>query len=180
MGEGRVRGKGHIEILGDTFPGETPAGAAILVAKVRSGLNIRFQGSTPPAVLFTDCGQGFSNIDDIFAQFGDIFGGGLGDLFGRGRRGGAQGPRPGRDLRMGERNGAVRRLGLRVALQRDEREPLEPLVAGADVHLYCRVADAHDHPHRAAAAAAAARGRGVLQQVRHDGTTAPACVCRSV
>lgn len=45
-------------------------------------------------------GQGFSNIDDIFAQFGDIFGGGLGDLFGRGRRGGAQGPRPGRDLRI--------------------------------------------------------------------------------
>lgn len=45
-------------------------------------------------------GQGFSNINDIFDQFGDIFGGGLGDLFGRGRRGGSQGPRAGRDLRI--------------------------------------------------------------------------------
>lgn len=45
-------------------------------------------------------GQRFTNIEDIFEAFGDIFGGGLGDLFGRGRRGPARGPRPGRDLRI--------------------------------------------------------------------------------
>jgi molecular chaperone DnaJ len=42
----------------------------------------------------------FTNIEDIFAAFGDVFGGGLfGDLFGNSRRGrGAR--RPGRDLRI--------------------------------------------------------------------------------
>ncbi|MEX1025958.1 MAG: molecular chaperone DnaJ [Planctomycetota bacterium] len=51
-------------------------------------------------------GQGFTNVEDIFQAFGDIFGGGsggggiFGDLFGGGggrRRGG---PRPGRDLKI--------------------------------------------------------------------------------
>ncbi len=46
-------------MLGEEFPGETPAGAATLVAAVRTGLNIRFQATTPPRVLFTDRGQGF-------------------------------------------------------------------------------------------------------------------------
>ena len=50
-------------------------------------------------------GAGFSNVEDIFRAFGDIFGGGgggggiFGDIFG----GGAQrrsGPRPGRDLKI--------------------------------------------------------------------------------
>ncbi len=48
-------------------------------------------------------GQRFSNMEDIFSAFGDIFGGGggLGDLFGQQRRGGGRrGPRPGRDLRI--------------------------------------------------------------------------------
>lgn len=49
-------------------------------------------------------GAGFSNIEDIFEAFGDIFGGGgggfFGDLFGGGRRGGRRGPRPGRDLKI--------------------------------------------------------------------------------
>ena len=54
-----ARGKLHLELLGEDFPGETPAGAAILVSKVRAALNIRFQGSRPPRVLFTDRGQGF-------------------------------------------------------------------------------------------------------------------------
>ena len=58
-----TRGKLHVEILGADFPGETPAGAAGLVAKVRTALNIRFQGSTPPKVLFTDRGQGFYHIN---------------------------------------------------------------------------------------------------------------------
>jgi hypothetical protein len=49
--------------LGDNFPrGETPAGAAILVGKVRAALNVRFQGSVAPKILFTDRGQGFYNI----------------------------------------------------------------------------------------------------------------------
>ena len=54
-----TRGKLHLEVLGEDFPGETVEGAAALVAKVRTGLNIRFQGSTPPDILFTDRGQGF-------------------------------------------------------------------------------------------------------------------------
>ena len=49
-----ARGKLHIEFLGDDFPGETPAGAAEMVAWFRAALNIRFQGSAPPKVLFTD------------------------------------------------------------------------------------------------------------------------------
>lgn len=51
-------------------------------------------------------GQGFSNIEDIFAAFGDIFGGGggggggmFGDFFGGGR-GGRQRQARGRDLRL--------------------------------------------------------------------------------
>jgi molecular chaperone DnaJ len=45
-------------------------------------------------------GPSFTNVEDIFAAFGDIFGGGsiFGDLFGGGRR--RRGPRPGRDLRV--------------------------------------------------------------------------------
>jgi len=48
-------------------------------------------------------GRQFSNLEDIFAAFGDIFGGGggLGDLFGGGGgRRARRGPRPGRDLRI--------------------------------------------------------------------------------
>ena len=47
-------------------------------------------------------GGRFTNIEDIFDAFGDIFGGGggiFGDLFGAGRRT-RQGPRPGRDLKI--------------------------------------------------------------------------------
>jgi hypothetical protein len=55
------RGKLHIEPLPDNFPGETQAGAAIMVERVRAALNVRFQGSTPPTVLFTDRGNGFYN-----------------------------------------------------------------------------------------------------------------------
>ena len=49
-----ARGKLHIEFLSDDFPGETPAGAAEMGARFRAALNIRFQGSAPPKVLFTD------------------------------------------------------------------------------------------------------------------------------
>ncbi len=47
-------------------------------------------------------GTRFTNIEDIMAAFGDIFGGGggiFGDLFGGGRRS-RGGPQPGRDLRI--------------------------------------------------------------------------------
>ena len=54
-----ARGKLHLELLGDEFPGENAQGAAILAAKVRAVLNIRVQGSTAPRVLFTDRGRGF-------------------------------------------------------------------------------------------------------------------------
>lgn len=57
-----ARGKLHLELLGEDFPGETPEGAAILVARVRTALNIRFQGTPAPRVLFTDRGQGFYRI----------------------------------------------------------------------------------------------------------------------
>lgn len=54
-----TRGKLHIEPLSENFPGETGDGAAEMVARVRVALNIRFQGSTPPAILFSDRGNGF-------------------------------------------------------------------------------------------------------------------------
>lgn len=53
------RGKLHLELLPDAFPGETEAGAAIMVAKVRAALNVRFPNGTAPKVLFTDRGNGF-------------------------------------------------------------------------------------------------------------------------
>ena len=56
-----TRGKLHVEALPENFPGETEAGAAVMVGKVRSALNIRFQGSTAPNILFTDRGNGFYN-----------------------------------------------------------------------------------------------------------------------
>ena len=46
-------------------------------------------------------GGRFTNVEDIFEAFGDIFGGGIfGDLFGGGRRGGRRSARAGRDLRI--------------------------------------------------------------------------------
>ena len=54
-----ARGKLHVVMLGDDFPGETPPGAAKLIAKVRASLNIRFRGDDQPDIVFTDRGQGF-------------------------------------------------------------------------------------------------------------------------
>lgn len=52
-------------------------------------------------------GQRFTNMEDIFSAFGDVFGGGggggggmFGDLFGGGRRAQRGGPQPGRDLKI--------------------------------------------------------------------------------
>jgi molecular chaperone DnaJ len=44
-------------------------------------------------------GAGFTNVEDIFSTFSDIFGGSFGDLFGGGRRA-RNGPRTGRSLRI--------------------------------------------------------------------------------
>ena len=62
-----TRGKLHIELLPDDFPGDVEDGALIFVSKVRAALNIRFQGATPPATLFTDRGNGF-----YYSGSGDI------------------------------------------------------------------------------------------------------------
>ena len=49
-----------MEMFDDSFPGETPEGARLLVGKVRSALNVRFQAATTaPDILFTDRGRGF-------------------------------------------------------------------------------------------------------------------------
>ena len=53
------RGKFHIEPLPSYFPGETPEGAELMVAKVHTALNVRFPGGRTPSVLFTDRGNGF-------------------------------------------------------------------------------------------------------------------------
>jgi len=65
------RGKLHIEILGTDFPGEKPEGMDIFVGRVRSALNVRFQGQDAPKVLFTDRGQGFyvKNTGTITPQY---------------------------------------------------------------------------------------------------------------
>ena len=54
-----TRGKLHIEMLGESFPGETAEGAAILIQKVRAALNIRFRGDDKPSIVFVDRGAGF-------------------------------------------------------------------------------------------------------------------------
>ena len=54
------RGKLHVDVFDENFAGETPEGAAELVGKVRSALNVRFQSAaSQPKVLFTDRGRGF-------------------------------------------------------------------------------------------------------------------------
>jgi hypothetical protein len=54
-----TRGKLHVEIMPPGFPGETEAGAAILVQKVRVALNVRFQNAIAPKLVFVDRGNGF-------------------------------------------------------------------------------------------------------------------------
>ena len=56
-----TRGQLLVDLLPADFPGETPEGAAIMVSKVRAALNVRFPGTSPPRVLFTDRGNGFYN-----------------------------------------------------------------------------------------------------------------------
>jgi len=60
-----------VELLGEDFPGETGTGAAIVAAKVRTALNIRFKGQAPPRTLFVDRGRGFwaANTGVITPEF---------------------------------------------------------------------------------------------------------------
>jgi len=53
------RGKLHIALLPENFPGEDPDGATMLVEAVRTAVNIRFQTDSRPLYLFTDRGRGF-------------------------------------------------------------------------------------------------------------------------
>ena len=52
-----ARGKLHIELLPDNFPGDVEEGMGDFVAKVRAALNIRFPNGGPK-YLFTDRGNG--------------------------------------------------------------------------------------------------------------------------
>jgi hypothetical protein len=58
-----MRGKLHVEVFDEGFPGETPEGAARLVARVRGAVNCRFQGdATKPDRVMVDRGRGFYAI----------------------------------------------------------------------------------------------------------------------
>jgi len=57
-----TRGKLHIVFLGSGFPGESTEGVEVLVPKVKTALNIRFQGASAPNMLFVDRGCGFYDI----------------------------------------------------------------------------------------------------------------------
>ncbi len=54
-----LRGKVHVELLGCDFPGESPEGAAVLVKRVRSAINIRCQGGDQPKTVMVDRCKGF-------------------------------------------------------------------------------------------------------------------------
>ena len=54
------KGKLHVDVFDADFPGEVPAGAERLVAKVRTAVNVRFQNAgSKPSVVFVDRGRGF-------------------------------------------------------------------------------------------------------------------------
>ena len=54
-----ARGKLHVEVMPEDFPGETDEGASAMVARVRAAMNVRFPGGDTPRMLFTDRGPGF-------------------------------------------------------------------------------------------------------------------------
>ena len=66
------RGRLHVDVFDENFAGETAEGAAELVTKVRSALNVRFQSAaSQPEFLFTDRGRGFylPNSGAITAEY---------------------------------------------------------------------------------------------------------------
>ena len=54
-----TRGKLHVELLPETFPGEKPRGIHELVSKLPGILNARFPTTEPPKVVMTDRGPAF-------------------------------------------------------------------------------------------------------------------------
>ena len=55
-----MNGKLHVEVMEPGFPGECAEGAELLVAKLRSAVNRRFQGgATQPDMVMVDRGRGF-------------------------------------------------------------------------------------------------------------------------
>ena len=57
-----TRGKLHIEILGEKFPGDKASGVAHLITKVRHAVNARCPGDDQPSILFTDRGASFYTL----------------------------------------------------------------------------------------------------------------------
>ena len=55
------RGKTHVEVFGDDFPGENPEGAALFGEKLPGIIAMRAQRSSKqkPRVVFSDRGKGF-------------------------------------------------------------------------------------------------------------------------
>ena len=66
-----ARGKLHVEVLGEGFPGENARGVAELVPKVRNAVNVRFPGEDQPDTLMVDRGNAFwaSNTGMITGAF---------------------------------------------------------------------------------------------------------------
>lgn len=63
-----MRGKLHVTVLDESFPGDVREGMELLVPKIRAAINVRFQNATTkPSVVFTDRGKGF-----YFASTGKI------------------------------------------------------------------------------------------------------------
>ena len=57
-----MRGKFHIIVLPENFPGETPAGAAVLAASLQVAVAARFPRGDPPNIVMVDRGKGFYAI----------------------------------------------------------------------------------------------------------------------
>ena len=53
------RGKLHVEVFGEEFPGECAQGAQQMVEKLVSILSIRFPNQSKPKIVMTDRGQRF-------------------------------------------------------------------------------------------------------------------------
>ena len=54
-----VRGKLHLELLPEAFPGECAEGATMAIERIPVILNGLFRGDAKPRVLMTDRGKGF-------------------------------------------------------------------------------------------------------------------------
>ena len=56
-----VRGKLHVDLLPEDFPGESAEGAAIMVGQLPRAVQARFPNSPKPKIIMTDRGRGFFN-----------------------------------------------------------------------------------------------------------------------